>query len=156
MKCVLNSTSCVSAVFLHKCNMFVSPSLQVNSEVVSSTIDRFRVLTPFKIDKDFVGKAVLTKSIGSRNPENITLNYKYPKGNATGQYLTWASFEGRTSHVGVCRESRGPHDDDPGPGIRFSQGAAWAAWDVAVCWHHRSPSTDRFSHQTVALMPSTS
>ncbi|XP_029005272.1 coagulation factor XIII A chain-like [Betta splendens] len=53
---------------------------EVNSVVVSSTIDRYKKVTPFDVNHNYVGKAVLTKAIGSTSSENITISYKYPKG----------------------------------------------------------------------------
>lgn len=60
--------------------MCLCASLQVSSEVISSVIDRYKVVTTYSRNKDYVGKAILTKSIGSTAPEIITLTYKYPAG----------------------------------------------------------------------------
>ncbi|KAF3703885.1 Coagulation factor XIII A chain [Channa argus] len=53
---------------------------EVNSVVVSSTKDRYGTLTTFKVDKEYVGKALYTKAINSTAFEDITITYKYPEG----------------------------------------------------------------------------
>uniref|UniRef100_A0A8C9YM74 Transglutaminase-like domain-containing protein n=1 Tax=Sander lucioperca TaxID=283035 RepID=A0A8C9YM74_SANLU len=50
---------------------------EVNSDVVFYQRDRYGILTPYWVDKDYIGKAVYTKSLGSNSPNNITQNYKY-------------------------------------------------------------------------------
>uniref|UniRef100_A0A3Q3KL79 Transglutaminase-like domain-containing protein n=1 Tax=Monopterus albus TaxID=43700 RepID=A0A3Q3KL79_MONAL len=51
---------------------------EVQSEVVCMKRDRYGTLTPFAVYKDYVGKAIYTKAIGSTAPEDITHTYKYP------------------------------------------------------------------------------
>uniref|UniRef100_A0A3Q3KL59 protein-glutamine gamma-glutamyltransferase n=1 Tax=Monopterus albus TaxID=43700 RepID=A0A3Q3KL59_MONAL len=53
---------------------------EVQSEVVCMKRDRYGTLTPFAVYKDYVGKAIYTKAIGSTAPEDITHTYKYPDG----------------------------------------------------------------------------
>uniref|UniRef100_A0A8C9YM72 Transglutaminase-like domain-containing protein n=2 Tax=Sander lucioperca TaxID=283035 RepID=A0A8C9YM72_SANLU len=55
---------------------------EVNSDVVFYQRDRYGILTPYWVDKDYIGKAVYTKSLGSNSPNNITQNYKYLPGSA--------------------------------------------------------------------------
>ncbi|KAA8579607.1 hypothetical protein FQN60_006700, partial [Etheostoma spectabile] len=50
----------------------------VNSDVVYSKRDRYGTLTPYRVERDYIGKGVFTKSVGSDSPNNITHTYKYP------------------------------------------------------------------------------
>ncbi|TDG96377.1 hypothetical protein EPR50_G00240840, partial [Perca flavescens] len=54
---------------------------EVNSDVIFYQQDRYGTLTPYKVKKDYIGKAVYTKSLGSNSPNNITQYYKYTQGN---------------------------------------------------------------------------
>ncbi|XP_062335533.1 coagulation factor XIII A chain-like isoform X2 [Osmerus eperlanus] len=51
---------------------------EVASYVVFQKRDEYGVLTPFHTDKTCVGKLVLTKSVDSDEPADITNTYKYP------------------------------------------------------------------------------
>ncbi|XP_028427271.1 coagulation factor XIII A chain [Perca flavescens] len=53
---------------------------EVNSDVIFYQQDRYGTLTPYKVKKDYIGKAVYTKSLGSNSPNNITQYYKYTQG----------------------------------------------------------------------------
>ena len=54
------------------------PPHQVASYVVFHKRDTSGVVTPFHTDKTCVGMLVLTKSVGSDEPTDITNTYKYP------------------------------------------------------------------------------
>ncbi|XP_078099861.1 coagulation factor XIII A chain-like [Sander vitreus] len=57
---------------------------EVNSDVVFHKRDRYGTLTPYWVEKDYIGKAVYTKAVGSNSLNNITQYYKYPQGSAEG------------------------------------------------------------------------
>uniref|UniRef100_A0AAX7V4T7 protein-glutamine gamma-glutamyltransferase n=1 Tax=Astatotilapia calliptera TaxID=8154 RepID=A0AAX7V4T7_ASTCA len=54
---------------------------EVNSDVVFLKRDKYGNLTPFRVDKTYVGEKILTKAVGSQQQNNITNTYKYPEGN---------------------------------------------------------------------------
>uniref|UniRef100_A0A3Q3LQG3 protein-glutamine gamma-glutamyltransferase n=1 Tax=Mastacembelus armatus TaxID=205130 RepID=A0A3Q3LQG3_9TELE len=56
---------------------------EVNSDVVMLKEDRYGSLTPFNVDKTYIGKALYTKAIGNMSPVDITYTYKYPEGTYT-------------------------------------------------------------------------
>ncbi|XP_034720739.1 coagulation factor XIII A chain-like [Etheostoma cragini] len=51
---------------------------EVNSDVIYSKRDRYGTLTPYRVERDYIGKGVFTKSLGSDSPNDITHTYKYP------------------------------------------------------------------------------
>lgn len=53
----------------------------MNSDIVFMKRDRYGNLSPFRVDKTYVGQALYTQSIGSDAPFDITNEYKYPEGN---------------------------------------------------------------------------
>ncbi|XP_035538356.1 coagulation factor XIII A chain-like [Morone saxatilis] len=55
---------------------------EVNSDMVFYKRDRYGTLTPYRVDKTYVGKAIYTQAIGSTAPLDITHTYKYPEGSA--------------------------------------------------------------------------
>ncbi|XP_032394439.1 coagulation factor XIII A chain [Etheostoma spectabile] len=55
---------------------------EVNSDIIFSKRDRYGTLTPYRVERDYIGRAIYTKSLGSDSPVNITQTYKYPIGSA--------------------------------------------------------------------------
>uniref|UniRef100_A0A3Q1J638 Transglutaminase-like domain-containing protein n=1 Tax=Anabas testudineus TaxID=64144 RepID=A0A3Q1J638_ANATE len=53
---------------------------EVNSVVISWTINRYKTLTETSVDKNMVGKGLFTKAMGNTTFDNIMSTYKYPKG----------------------------------------------------------------------------
>lgn len=43
--------------------------------------DKYGDLTPFRVDKTYIGEKILTKAVGSQEQNNITNTYKFPEGN---------------------------------------------------------------------------
>ncbi|MEQ2306989.1 hypothetical protein AMECASPLE_013641, partial [Ameca splendens] len=58
---------------------------EVNSDLIHMKIDRYGNMTPFKVDKTYVGKLIYTKSMTGWRPEDITGTYKYPEGSSEDQ-----------------------------------------------------------------------
>uniref|UniRef100_A0A3Q0T0R5 protein-glutamine gamma-glutamyltransferase n=1 Tax=Amphilophus citrinellus TaxID=61819 RepID=A0A3Q0T0R5_AMPCI len=54
---------------------------EVNSDVVFLKRDKYGNLTPFKVDKTYIGEKICTKAVGSQQAMNITDTYKFPEGN---------------------------------------------------------------------------
>uniref|UniRef100_A0A669AZQ6 protein-glutamine gamma-glutamyltransferase n=1 Tax=Oreochromis niloticus TaxID=8128 RepID=A0A669AZQ6_ORENI len=54
---------------------------EVNSDVVFLKRDKYGDLTPFRVDKTYIGEKILTKAVGSQEQNNITNTYKFPEGN---------------------------------------------------------------------------
>ncbi|XP_033989112.1 LOW QUALITY PROTEIN: coagulation factor XIII A chain-like [Trematomus bernacchii] len=55
---------------------------EVNSDVVFHKRDKYGSLTPYRVEKTYVGRNICTKSVGSSRPYDITHTYKYPEGSA--------------------------------------------------------------------------
>ncbi|XP_070842267.1 coagulation factor XIII A chain-like [Chaetodon trifascialis] len=55
---------------------------EVNSDVVFYKRDRYGTLSPFKVEKAYVGQIIYTKAVGSTAPMDITHTYKYPEGSS--------------------------------------------------------------------------
>ncbi|XP_070709475.1 coagulation factor XIII A chain-like [Pempheris klunzingeri] len=55
---------------------------EVNSDVIYCKRDRYGTLSPFRVDKTYVGEIICTKAIGSPAPEFVTQNYKPREGSA--------------------------------------------------------------------------
>uniref|UniRef100_A0A671WPR1 protein-glutamine gamma-glutamyltransferase n=1 Tax=Sparus aurata TaxID=8175 RepID=A0A671WPR1_SPAAU len=55
---------------------------EVNSDVVYQKRDRYGTLTPYRVDKTYVGQCIYTKAVGSSATHDITHTYKYPEGSA--------------------------------------------------------------------------
>ncbi|KAK5897681.1 hypothetical protein CgunFtcFv8_015163 [Champsocephalus gunnari] len=53
---------------------------EVNSDVVFHKRDKYGSMTPYRVEKTYVGKNICTKSLGSNRPNYITHTYKYPEG----------------------------------------------------------------------------
>ncbi|KAI4880319.1 hypothetical protein NFI96_013977 [Prochilodus magdalenae] len=58
---------------------------EVNSDVVFYKRDKYGNTTTASTNTTYVGQIVVTKMIGSNNPEVITSNYKYPEGSPEDQ-----------------------------------------------------------------------
>ncbi|XP_062335534.1 coagulation factor XIII A chain-like isoform X3 [Osmerus eperlanus] len=86
---------------------------EVASYVVFQKRDEYGVLTPFHTDKTCVGKLVLTKSVDSDEPADITNTYKYPvaeeiRGFKTAGAKVGISNDEPTSVLGEDLESDNP------------------------------------------------
>lgn len=55
---------------------------EVNSDVVFLKRDKYGNLSPFRVDKTYIGEKILTKAVGSQQQTNITNTYKFPEGSA--------------------------------------------------------------------------
>ncbi|XP_036935017.1 coagulation factor XIII A chain-like [Acanthopagrus latus] len=58
---------------------------EVNSDVVYQKRDRYGTLTPYRVDKTYVGQCIYTKAVGSSGTHDITHTYKYPEGSADNE-----------------------------------------------------------------------
>uniref|UniRef100_A0A669DPK1 protein-glutamine gamma-glutamyltransferase n=1 Tax=Oreochromis niloticus TaxID=8128 RepID=A0A669DPK1_ORENI len=58
---------------------------EVNSDVVFLKRDKYGDLTPFRVDKTYIGEKILTKAVGSQEQNNITNTYKFPEGSAENE-----------------------------------------------------------------------
>lgn len=54
----------------------------MNSDVVFHKKDKYGGMTPFFVDSTYIGKCIYTKAVGSSSAVDVTMNYKYPEGNA--------------------------------------------------------------------------
>lgn len=55
--------------------------------------DRYGTLTPYRVDKTYVGQCIYTKAVGSSATHDITHTYKYPEGNThTHTHRGWRTF----------------------------------------------------------------
>lgn len=54
--------------------------LQVNSDVVFYTKDKYGNMSPYKVDTTLVGQCVCTKAVGSSDLVDITQTYKHQEG----------------------------------------------------------------------------
>ncbi|KAI9513928.1 hypothetical protein NQZ68_038330 [Dissostichus eleginoides] len=79
---------CFAEVSLLKVNSVCVPQVnsvcvpQVNSDVVFHKRDKYGSMTPYRVEKTYVGKNICTKTVGSSRPYDITHTYKYPEGSA--------------------------------------------------------------------------
>ncbi|XP_063729924.1 coagulation factor XIII A chain-like [Eleginops maclovinus] len=55
---------------------------EVNSDVVFHKRDRYGTLTPFRVEKTYIGHSIFTKAVGSSSPSDITHTYKHTEGSA--------------------------------------------------------------------------
>uniref|UniRef100_A0A671WSF6 Transglutaminase-like domain-containing protein n=1 Tax=Sparus aurata TaxID=8175 RepID=A0A671WSF6_SPAAU len=70
---------------------------EVNSDVVYQKRDRYGTLTPYRVDKTYVGQCIYTKAVGSSATHDITHTYKYPEGNThTHTHRGWRMRPNRT------------------------------------------------------------
>ncbi|XP_072534810.1 coagulation factor XIII A chain-like [Salminus brasiliensis] len=58
---------------------------EVNSDMVFYKRDRYGNIKPVSTNTTYVGQLIVTKMIGSTEPETITDNYKYPEGSTEDQ-----------------------------------------------------------------------